>query len=926
MPSWKPLIAPRLARLSLCPAREQEIVDELSQHLDDRYDDLRRAGKSHEQAIELAISELDDDRTGSNLLGREMRALRQSASPPPVTPGTPARSVLVDARWDIVYALRMLRKTPGFTLVAILTLALGIGANTAIFSLVNAMMLQRVPLRQAEQVDYVFLNDDFQVTSYPGYKWVRDGARMFDGIAAWGGITASLNADGETDLVRGAIVTGNLFEVLGINALRGRLIATTDDITPGGHPVAVISERLWNTRFGARPDVVGSSIRLNGGTFTVIGITPESFPGPRLAVQGDLFVPMMMQALMRPPRAGYSGEMNPDLLNRATNSWLFQIARRKDGVSREQAQAELVPLVAAFSRAQGDREQRPPRMSLAPVETGGRTQRQQMQSVAFLLGGVVAAVLLICCANVANLLLAKATARRREIAIRLALGASRRRIVRQLLTESVLLSTIGAAAGVLLAWTAVRAFEAAPPPASALPVPLAFAIDMRVLLFSLVVALATGLVFGAVPALQASHPGLVPGLKDDVTPEGRSRRLNIKSALVIAEVALSLMLLIAAGLFVRSLGAARTVSPGYAVDRLASAPLQVNLLRYTKAQGREFYSQVVERVEQIPGVERASVARIAVLTGGARVVRIAVEGRPDSGARGQSEGSGSATQPGETALVNVIGTGFFETLGIPLVRGRGFDDRDLEDSPMVAVVTETMARQFFPNEDPIGKRFTTGVRNAAGQWVEIVGLARDTKYASLTEDPAPVIYLPLSQRHETGVTLYVRSMLPPAALVPQVRRTIQAVEPNLPVPTVETMTQTIGTSLYVQRMGAWMLTAFAGLALLLAALGVYGVLAFAIARRTREIGIRMALGANRSQVFRLVIREGMRLVGIGLVTGMAAGLYGAAALRAFLFDVSVRDPRTFIVVPAILATVALLACYLPARRAVRVDPMVALRD
>jgi predicted permease len=749
---------------------------------------------------------------------------------------------------------------------------------------------------------------------------------MLDGLAAWGGIGASLNADGETDLVSGVIVTGNFFDLLGITAERGRLLSTSDDVTPGAHPVAVISHRLWQNRFGGKPDIVGTEIRMNGGLFTIVGVAPREFPGPQLGIMRDVYVPMMMQALMRPPRAGYSGEQNPDLLKNPNNGWLFQFARRKAGVSAQQAQAELNAVATTYVRTRNPNA-RPAALALVSIDLGDQNQRQQLRSVATLLGCVVGAVLLIACANVANLLLSKAAARRREVAIRLALGASRWRIVRQLLTESVLLSAIGGAAGVFLAWLVVQSFQAAPPPPGALPIALEFTLDRRVLAFSLILSVLTGLVFGAAPALQASRPGLVPALKDEAfVPDGRSRRFNLKKALVVAEVALSLLLLIAAGLFIKSLKTVQTIDAGFAVNELVTAPLGVNLLRYTRAQGREFYQRVIDRMEQMPGVKSASVARMAVLTGANRVTTVNVEGRPDSGNRSQSEGGGLAATRGQEALANVVGPGFFETLGIPILKGRDFNNQDVEGRPQVAIVSETLVKEFFPGEDALGKRFSTANSSANGPWIEIVGIAKDSKYRSLSEAPAAVVYVPLAQQHETGVTLYVRAAGSPAQLVAQVRREIQAIEPNLPVPNIQTMNETIGASLYAPRMGAMLLTVFGGLALLLAALGVYGVLAFSISRRTREIGIRMALGADRRRVFALVIREGMWLVGIGLAIGLGAGLYASESIKRFLFDVSTRDAATFTSVPLVLAAVALLACYLPARRAMKVDPMVALRD
>jgi len=924
MPDWRAPLASRLAPLALPPAREREIIDELAQHLDDRYRELLSRGASPEEAMDLALDEINDE----ELLAREMQPLTQSFPPERIAEGGPARGWLTDARQDFLYAARMLRKSPGFAAAAILTLALGIGANSAIFSLVNATLLQRLPVQNRDRLSYLFIGDNWAIVSYPAYADLRDGARLLDGVAAWGYIGASLNVDGNTDVVNGVIVTGNFFDVLGLSASLGRLLSTSDDVTPMGHPVAVISPRLWQSRFGGRADIVGRQIRLNGHLFTIVGVTPPAFPGPQLGTMQDIYVPMMMQPLIRPPRAGYSGEMDPDLLKNPNNGWLFQMALRKPGVTDHQAAAELSALAATYVRSRSANAPAP-RLTLVPIDAGNPTQRSRLRSVATLLVCVVGAVLLIACANVANLLLSRAAARRREMAIRLALGASRWRIVRQLLTESVLLATIGGAAGLFLAWLVIEGFKAAPPPAGALPVALDFALDGRVFLFSFALSVVTGLLFGAAPALQTSRPDVVPALKQDApTLDARARRINLKSALVVAEVALSLMLLIAAGLFIRSLRIVQAIEPGYAVEQLVSTPLNINLLRYTRAQGREFYRRVIERMEQIPGIRSASVARIAVLSGGGRVTTVAIEGRPDSGSRGQNEGTGVGTTAGQTAMANVIGPDFFATLGIPIVRGRDFTSTDTETTPLVAIVSESMAKHFFPGGDPIGKRFSTGYSrsgNPRGDWVEIVGLVRDSKYASLSEPDRPVVYMPLAQRHETGVTLYVRASGALGPVVAQIRREIQAIEPNLPVADTQTMTETIATSLYAPRMGAMLLALFGGLALLLASVGIYGVLAFSIARRTREIGIRVALGADRRSVTTLVLREGMSLVGLGLAIGLGAGFYLSQSVKTFLFDVSPRDLTTFATVPLVLAAVALVACYVPARRALRVDPLTALK-
>lgn len=538
----------------------------------------------------------------------------------------------------------------------------------------------------------------------------------------------------------------------------------------------------------------------------------------------------------------------------------------------------------------------------------------------------MAAVLLIACANIANLLLARTASRRRELAVRLAIGASRARLVRQLLTESLLLSCIGGIIGLGLAWAVVQAFRAAPPPPGALPLTIEFSIDQRVLLFSLVLSFLTGILFGIVPALKVSRPGLVPALKAaSAEHDKRGRRFNLQKTLVIAEVALSMLLLVPAGLFVRSLQAARAIDPGIDVERVVSAPLNINLLRYTSGKGREFYRQVVERVASLPGVAAASVARVPVMAGRGRVSGLMVEGR-----QGYSdefvfgEGPGVVTSDSGRINTNVVSPGFFATLGIPLAIGRDFDEQDIEGRPLVAIVNEATVKMHFGGENPIGRRINVGGQQ--GPWREVVGVVRNSTYAALGEAALAVAYIPVAQNHQPGMTLYVRTSVPPASLAGSLRREIQRLEPNLPMPGVQTMTETIGSSLYAARMGAWLLGVFGGLALLLAAIGIYGVLSFSTARRTREMGIRLALGAETRNVFLLVVRDGMLLVGAGIIVGLAGGLAGARSLASFLYGVPTSDVATFAAMTMILTAVALVACVIPARRAMRVNPIAALRQ
>jgi putative ABC transport system permease protein len=911
MPDWKSHVRSRLASLRLSSVRENEIIEELSQHLEDRWREFVADGASEDDATKLALAGFRD----GDMLARQLAPLRQAHATEPITPGSSAGYLLGDLRQDVRYAARTLRKQPTLSLAAILTLALGIGANIAIFTLVNATLLQRLPVPNRDRLVYVQREKNGGVFPYPMYAALRDGTQTFEGVAAWSGFVASLNTGDGGDRTLGYLVTGNFFDVLGLAASRGRLLSPADDVTPGGHPVVVISRELWQTRFAGRPDIIGHDIRLNGNVFTIIGVAPAGFPGPRVGTIRHLYVPMMMQPILRPPS---------DRLQ-STVSWLFLLGRLRSARTATQARAEIEALGTTHARAMNP-STTPERMPVVPIDEDNPDSRQRMRAVGFLLGGIVAAVLLIACANMASLLLAKATARRRELAVRLAIGASRARLVRQLLTESVLLSLAGGIVGLGLAWAVVQAVQASPPPAAALPVAIDLAIDRRVLLFSIVLSLITGLVFGVAPALKASRPGLVPALKE-ASSEGNDggRRYDLQKLLVIGEVALAVLLLVPAGLFVRSLRAARAIDPGFDAEKLVSAPLDINLLRYTNEQGREFYRTIVERVERLPGVESGAIARLAIMTGDGRVMGLMVEGRseyPDEFVF--SQGGGIVTSDPTRINGNVVGPGFFGTVGIPLMFGRDFDARDVEGRPPVAIINETAVRMHFKGGKALGARVSVNGRQ--GPWREIVGVVGDSTYAELGEASLPVAYLPVGQNHESSMTLYVRASVPPASLVASVRREIQELEPNLPVAGIETMTQTIGTSLYSARMGAWLLTGFGSLALLLAAIGIYGVLSFTIARRTREIGIRLALGAAPREVFLSVIRGGMTLVGAGAVIGLIGGFVTARSLERFLYGVPTSDNATFAGAATLLIAVALGACIAPARRAMRVNPITALRS
>ncbi|HLF82571.1 MAG TPA: ABC transporter permease [Blastocatellia bacterium] len=826
---------------------------------------------------------------------------------------------------DLRYGFRVLRASPGFTAVAVLSLALGIGANTSIFTVVNAALLRPLPVNEPDRLVFAFNGtqaNPYSTSAYLDYLEYRDKNEVFSDLVTYSSITVSARADDQSDLISGLIVSGNFFDLLGLRAALGRTFTTEEDKTPNTHPVAVISHGLWERRFGGDTQVIGQQIALNGHAFTVVGVTPAGFNGPEILENNDIYVPIMMQALVRPPRGGFSGDMNPDLLSRRGNRWLKMIGRLKPGVSLEQAQAGMTTIAAGLAQAYPE-SNRNTIATLFPVSKIDPQGYPQLVSVAGLLLAVVGIVLLIACANVANLLLARASARRREIAVRLAMGASRSRLVRQLLTESLLISLAGGVAGLLLALWTIDVLKSATPPDGIFSFTLDYRLDGRVLAFTFALSLATGVIFGLAPALQSSRPDLVPALKDEASAAVQGhRRFNLRNALVVAQVALSLVLLIGAGLFLRSLNNAQAIDPGFAADKILDAQLNINLLRYTKAQGQQFYGQVIERIEALPGVESASLARIVPMSGGGRNSGFLIQGqqRPDNVNRSDSTG---LPDNAYTVNANVVGLSYFSTMGIPLLQGRDFNAQDNENAPLAVIVNDALARRYFAGEDALGQRVS--FRGANGPWSEIVGIVRDSKYRTLGENPRPTAYVPLAQNHETGMTLHVRTLGNPLSVAATVRREAQALDPNLAVTNVQSLSDVVGASLFAARMGAVLLAIFGFLALLLAAIGLYGVMSYTVSRRTREIGIRMALGAGTGNVLRLVLKEGLALVGGGVAAGLIVAAAATRLLASFLYGVSPLDATTFVAIPLVLALVALLASYLPARRAVKVDPMVALR-
>jgi predicted permease len=805
----------------------------------------------------------------------------------------------------------MLWKSPGFTLVAVLTLALGIGANSAIFSGVSAFILRPLPIEEPSRLVRLFeiYNDpnDYNGFSYPDYLEYRDQNRSFEGILGYRMVEAALSNSDQNDVIWGELVTGNYFDVLHVRPAVGRAFLPEEDQSPGARPVVVLSHSLWQRRFNADPAMVGTTVTLNGLAYTVVGIAPKEFVGTKFALSMDFWVPMMMQAeIMR-------GDTNR--LNVRGDHWFSAMGRLKPGVTTEQAEAEMTALAGRLEQAYPTERDKNGRV-IVRSEIEGRFEESAgtVTLGATLALALIGMVLLIACANVANLLLARAITRRREIGIRLALGASRSRLIRQLLTESVMLSMLGGTLGLLLAFWATDWMQGFIP---VIPYTIAFDFspDIRALSFTLAVSVLTGIIFGLAPALQASNPDVVPVLKGETPTAGHGwRRLTLRNLLVISQVALALVVLVCGALFIKSARNARAIDPGFTTKNVLAVSMNPSLLGYTEEQSKQFYRQLVERVEALPGVESASVSSLLPLGDSA-------SSRGPVVAEGQQE-----PPPGNESvniLANFVGPKHFETLQTPLLAGRDFSWRDDQSAPAVIIVNETLAERYWPGESAIGHRLRVGDEKTP--YREVVGVARDSKYRSIGENPKPYMYLPVLQNYRPALTLVARTAGDPAALVGGVRREVQALDPRLPIYDIKTMKEHMTYALWAIQMGASLSTAFGLLALLLAATGLYSVMAYMVSQRTREIGIRMALGAQKGDVLKMVTRQGMTLALVGVGLGLIVASVATRILSSLLYGVSATDLVIFVGIPMLLATVALLACYIPARKATKVDPMVALR-
>ena len=810
---------------------------------------------------------------------------------------------------DIRYALRTLRQNPGFALVAILSLALGIGANAAIFSLADAMLLRPLPVPRPSQVVAVRAQHRGERPagmSYPDFVDYRNKSRSFEGLAAFqvASFGFAKNKEVLPQMKAGFLATANSFRVLDVEPQIGRGFRADEDQVPGRDAVVVISNDLWRTEFASSPDAVGKTVYLDGVAFTIIGVTPESFTGVDQYYRPSFYIPMMMW-----PRLAGSPDRN--FLEKRGDRGLFVKGRLKPGLSLASANAEAAVIGKWLEQAYPDTN----RNYSAAVRTEFQVRVDNSPFDALLAGmllGLVGIVLLIACANVANLLLSRARARSREIAVRLAIGAGRGRLIRQLLTESLVISLLGAAVGLVLAQAGVNFFSRVRI-MSEIPIVLDVRMDVRVMLYGLLAAVASALLFGLAPAIQATRTSLVPALKSgNSTGSGKRHRFLGRNSLVIAQVAGSLVLLVCATQLFRATSYLLTEPPGFRTNHVLMVTFDPTLVSYTPAQTQDFFKRLVERSRAIPGVKSAALTRMVPMANMAMSEPVIPEGYQMP-----------RDQDNIQVFANTVGEGYFATIGVPIVSGRGFEVTDRADSPRVAVVNQRFADTFYPKQNPLGKRFWIGDRK--GLPVEIVGVAKASKYIFLGEPPMPVIYEPLPQKPETRMTLLLESAGDSAALLAPVRDAVRAIDANQPIYSVHTMEE-----YYEERARKifLLLSDVAGamglLGLTLALVGLYGLMSYSVSRRTREIGIRMAIGAAPAGVVKMVLRQGLLLTGIGVAIGVLLSLALSRALTAGM-QMPSFDPRVFAAVPVALLAMAALSAYVPARRASRIDPVQALR-
>jgi predicted permease len=866
---------------------ERELEEEMSLHREMKREENLASGMTLEEARRAAERDF----------GRTSRLMEESRE-------IWSLALLDSLAQDLRLGLRALRLRPGFTVVALLSLAVGIGANTAVFTLVNEAFLRPLPVAAPEQVvslQNVASRSMFPAFSYPNYEDFRDRSDAFSGLIAYRFAPLSVSHDGLAERMWGYLVSGNYFEVLGVEPALGRLLSPEDDVLEGGHPVAVLSHRSWVSRFGGDSRVVGEGVVINGRSYTIIGIASPGFDGTELVAAPEVFLPMAMQ--------GAVDRRNNSLDDRAVENVYVQ-GRLRPGVGRDRAQSSLDSIALELER-EHPRINQGKRVTLASAGLMSGRMRNGLLGFTGLLMGVVAFALLLACTNLANLLLARAAERRREIGMSLALGAGRLRLVRRLLVECVVLSLGGGILGFLLALWLVR-LVAYYRPSFDFPVAWDLEIDWRVALFSFFVSLAAGIVFGLLPALRITRVGPRAALQDGAAGEGAFRWTR-GGGLVVFQVALSLLLLVGSGLMARGLKQAQAIDLGFDPARVVEMSFDLRLQGYEEAQGRALQKELLERVRSLPAVSAAALADFVPIDLHFSRTRLFIEGEP------------VPERPSEAPItfVSRVSPGYFSTMSMRVVSGRDFTSVDDESAFRVALVSEALASRFWPGQDPLGKRVSLGSPDSPR--IEVVGVAEDGKYAGLNEEPQPFVYIPLRQSYSGTTTVVARADSDPGLLLPSIRAEIQRMDPSIAVFGARRLLDRLALPLFPARIAATLFGAFALLSLSLAAIGIYGVMSQMVSRRRREIGIRVALGASREDVLKLAMRAGMLPASIGVLAGAGAAMVLTRWMTSLLFGVSPKDPWTFTATAGVLLTVAAIACFLPARRAATAAPMVSLR-
>jgi predicted permease len=943
---WKKYVRDHLAPLKLGTERELEMADEMAQHLEAVYEDALSDGLTEQEAYRRATAHIKDWRLLECELIRSKR---------PIAHKWISKRLAAEARiesrigrggigmgslgQDLRYGSRMLLRNKGFTAVAVLSLALGIGANTALFSLVDAVLLKMLPVSEPQQLvlfnwfsgarlmyrrhDGSMKRDPVtkEVTStsfsYWTFEQLQQTNESLSEVFAFAPIEQlNVNVDEQAEIASGQLISGGYYDGLGVRAMIGRTITRSDD-SAQADPVVVITHRYWQRRFNRDSSVIGRTINVNNVAFTVIGVTPPEFFGAlQVGETADLSIPISSEPRVRPG----SQEM--------TTSWSWWVrimGRLKPGVTAEQVRANLEPAfqrsaldgwnsAVARARAQGQISSADPRDTpLLRVGSGSQGLSEARRSYSeplTILWIVAAAVLLIACANVANLLLARAGARQKEIAVRLAMGASRWRLLRQLLTENVMLALLAGGVGVLFAYLGKDTLLSLRPWGGSELV-LDLPIDLRVLGFTIAVSLLTGILFGLAPALRVTRVDLTPALKDNARSLASASRPLLTKALIVVQVSISLVLMIGAALLVRTLNNLEAVDVGFNRENLLLFRVDPLLSGYKSAQIPDLYQRMTERIEAVPGVRSATMSRHPLLSGSSRNSNITA--------------LGDANQSDEPVYVHNVAANFLDTIEIPLLLGRGLTIHDDARSPKVAVANQAMARKYFGDANPIGRRFVFGSRPENANQIEIVGVVRDVKYTDLRQDIPPTVYTPYLQDTPGQMNFEVRTAGDAAAMAAAIRDAVREVDSNLPLFDVKTQTQQAAESLMQERLFATLSSFFGVLAMLLACVGLYGVMSYGVTRRTNEIGIRMALGATSPRVLSMVMRETMLVVGIGVVIGLGTAVAVTRLIATMLYGLAPNDPVTITVAVVLMVTVAALAGYIPARRASRVDPMIALR-